>query len=154
MALRVLGPSSRSTTQPSAPLSMPKSAAGMGHRDTDEVIEHFAVMQAGKDAMTGACHDPCKRKGIDPGTRRSVARAAMSFKDVANRHVRARSDGHPCKRPSRPGMKAPTVHSSPGDPQLPWLDLTFIDCLGNSEMTEQRCADLVSDLATLPQRHD
>jgi integrase len=125
-----------------------------GKPDADEVIEHFWAMQSGMDAMTEAYHDACKRKGIDPATRKVVARAAASFKDLANRYVRARTEGFACKRrieTKDAGAGRAFVQGQSGN-FLGSIAL-FLDYLGGAEITEQLCADFVSDLAKLPQKH-
>ncbi len=125
-----------------------------GKPDADEVIEHFWAMQSGMDAMTEAYHDACKRKGIDPATREVVARAAASFKDLANRYVRARTEGFPCRRRIEPrdeGAGRAFVQGQSGN-FLGSIAL-FVDYLGGEALSEQVCADFVSDLARVPQKH-
>ena len=125
-----------------------------GPPDADEVIEHFWAMRTGMDAMTEAYHDACKRKGIDPATRQIVARAAASFKDLANRFVRARTEGYACRR------RVESKHDSAGRAFVAGQSGNFLgsialftDYLGGDEITEALCADFVSDLARLPHKH-
>jgi hypothetical protein len=94
------------------------------------------------DAMTEAHHDACKRKGSDPATHQIVARAAASFKDLANRFVRARTEGYACRR------RVELKHDSAGRAFVAgqWGNFLgsialFTNYLGGDEITEALCAD-------------
>jgi len=125
-----------------------------GPPDADETIEHFWAMRAGMDAMTEAYHDACKRKGIDPATREPIARAAVAFKDLANRYIRRRAESYACLRKVESCDEGAGKAFVAGQSENFFGSASlFVDFIGGDEITEQLCADFVTLLAKIPGNH-
>ncbi len=83
-----------------------------------------------------------------------MARAAVAFKDLANRYIRRRTEGYACLgkvESSDEGAGRAFVAGQSGN-FLGSASL-FVDFIGGAELNEQLCADLVSILARIPASH-
>ncbi|MFO1106465.1 MAG: hypothetical protein U1E34_10215 [Amaricoccus sp.] len=125
-----------------------------GPPDADQVIRDFDAMRQGMDALTEEYRLACERKGIDPTTREPVGKAAVAFKDLANRYIRRRAEGYACLRATEVlDAGAGRAFAQAQEGNFLATAALFTDYLGGDQLTERLCADFVSLLARIPKSH-